>query len=193
MFSSSSVSLSKFLGNAVYLDDPNNRILDIQKYNGRVNIIEPENPNIQFQMFEKVAVKNKATEYRGALSGTWENNVLAQVFFSAGNIQIIQNGMRAGVYAMSGDKYVIPPQNLDALKIVMRSIYLQYAKHYATDITKQVEELNKLVLDYCVPFVYNESHAYMKYLQDQSSLVVPLNLPLQHDREYKQLELKNWV
>jgi len=171
----------------------NNRIIDMKRYNGRVNILEPESPEVAFQMFEKVAVKNKATEYRGALAGTWENNVLAQVFFSVGNIQILQNGMRAGVYAMSNNKYVIPPQNIDALKIVMRSIYLQYAKHYVENITRQVEELNKLVLDYCVPFVYNESHAYMKYLQDQSSLVVPMALPQHHDREYKQLELKNWV
>jgi len=189
MFSTTNSSWLK----PVTIDDSNSRIIDMQKYNGRVNIIEPENPHIQFQMFEKIAIRNKATEYRGALTGTWEENVLGQVFFSSGNIQIIQNGIRAGVYAMSGDKYVIPPQNMDALKIIMRSIYLQYAKHYTSNITKQVEELNQLVLDYCVPFVYNEAHAYMKYLQDQSSLVVPLALPLHHDREYKQLELKNWV
>jgi hypothetical protein len=175
------------------INESNRSIIDQKKYNGRVNILEPENPDIRFKMFEQVAVRNKATEYRGALRGTWEDNVLGQVFFSAGNMQILQNGIGAGVYKLSGDKYVVPPQNVDALKVIMRSIYLQYAKHYATNITKQVEDLNKLVLDYCVPFVYNEAHAYMKYLQDQSSLVVPLRLPLHHDREYKQLELKTWV
>lgn len=169
-----------------------NKILNLEKYNGRVNIIEPENPDIQFQMFEKIAVKNKATEYREALIGEWENNRLAQTYFSAGNIQILQNAMRAGVYAMSDKQYVIPPQNIDTLKIIMRSTYMQYAKHAPTDITKQVEDLNKIVLDYAVPSVYNEAHGYMKYMQDQSSLVVPLDLPQQHDRQYKQLELKNW-
>ena len=169
-----------------------NQILNLQKYNGRVNIIEPENPDVQFQMIEKIAVKNKATEYREALIGEWEENVLAQVYFSSGNIQIIQNALRAGVYQMSGNKYVVPPQNMDTLKIIMRSIYMQYAKHYATGITQQVEELNKIVLDYAVPSVYNEAHGYMKYMQDQSSLVVPLELPQHHDRQYKQLELKNW-
>ena len=169
-----------------------NKILSLEKYNGRVNIIEPENPDIQFQMFEKIAIKNKTTEYREALIGEWENNVLAQVYFSVENIQIVQNGLRAGVYQMSDNHYLVPPQNIDTLKIIMRSIYLQYAKHYATDITKQVEELNKIVLDYAVHSVYNEAHGYMKYLQDQSSLVVPLELPQHHDRQYKQLELKNW-
>lgn len=168
------------------------KILNLEKYNGRVNIMEPENPDIQFEMFEKIAVKNKTTEYRGALTGEWENNVLAQVYFSAGNIQIVQNALRAGVYEMSNQKYTVPPQNIDTLKIVMRSVYIQYAKHYAKNITEQVEELNKLVLDYVIPSVYNEAHAYMKYLQDQSTLVVPMELPQHHDRNYKQLELKNW-
>jgi len=162
------------------------------KYNGRVNVIEPENPDIRFQMYEKVAVKNKATEYREALTGEWENNLLAKVFFSQGNAQIVQNGLRAGVYEMSKNQYVIPPQNMDALKIIMRNIYLQYAQHYAKDVTGQVERLNELVLSQCVPMIYNETVGYMKYLQDQSSLVVPLDVPMHHDRNYKQLELKPW-
>ena len=170
-----------------------NSLLNLDaKYNGRINIIEPENPDIRFQMYEKVAVKNKATEYREALTGEWENNLLAKVFFSQGNAQIVQNGLRAGVYEMSKNQYVIPPQNMDALKIIMRNIYLQYAQHYATDVTGQVERLNNLVLSQSVPMVYNETVGYMKYLQDQSTLVVPLDVPMHHDRNYKQLELKPW-
>lgn len=170
-----------------------NQILDMDRYNGRVNIVEPPSPNVIFQMQERIGIKNKATEYREALSGTWESNVLAQVYFSADNIQIVQNGLRAGVYKMSGDKFVIAPQNIDTLKVIMRSIYLQYAEHRVTDITGQVERLNKLVLDYAVPSVYNEAMGYIKYCQDQSTLVVPLELPKHHDRVYKQLELKKWV
>jgi hypothetical protein len=114
------------------------------------------------------------------------------VYFSQGNIQIIQNALRAGVYKMSSDKYVIAPQNIDTLKIIMRSIYMQYAEHYENDITGQVERLNKLVLDYAVPTVYNEATGYVKYCEDQSTLVVPLELPRHHDRQYKQLQLKKW-
>jgi hypothetical protein len=74
----------------------------------------------------------------------------------------------------------------------MRSIYLQYAEHYPTNITGQVERLNKLVLDYAVPSVYNEAIGYVKYRIDQSTLVLPLAIPQHHDREYKQLQLKSW-
>ena len=152
----------------------NQTILEAERYNGRVNIVEPPSPDIVFKMQEKIALKNQPTEYREALSGTWETNVLSQVFFSKENVQILQNGLRAGVYKSSGDKYIIAPQNVDTLKIIMRSIYLQYAEHYPDKITEQVERLNKLVLDYAVPTVYNETVGYLKYCQDQSTLVVPL-------------------
>jgi len=168
------------------------RIINITNYNGRVNILEPESPDAVFKMQERLAVKNKASEYREALVGTWENNALSDVFFSAANIQIIQNGLRAGVYEMSDNKFIIAPQNLDTLKVIMRSIYLQYAEHYPDKITQQVERLNKLVLDYAIPTVYNEAVGYMKYRIDQSTLVTPLAIPQHHDRVYKQLELKNW-
>jgi hypothetical protein len=168
-------------------------ILNLERYNGRVNILEPPSPDIRFQMQERIAVKNKVSEYREALTGVWETNLLGQVFFSTGNMQILQNGLRAGVYKMSDNKFVVPEQNIDNLKVIMRSIYLQYAQHNVADITTQVSKLNSLVLDYAVPTVYNEAMGYMKYCQDQSSLVVPLDLPRNHDRDYKQLELKKWV
>lgn len=170
-----------------------NQILDQSTYNGRVNIIEAPSPDVQFKMQERIAVKNKTSEYREALAGELESNLLSTVYFSADNIQIVQNGLRAGVYKMSGDQYVVAPQNIDTLKVIMRSIFLQYAEYDMNNIKNEVARLNKLVLDYAIPNVYNEAVGYMKYMEDQSTLVVPLELPRQTDREYKQLELKNWV
>jgi hypothetical protein len=168
------------------------RIINVTDYNGRVNMFEPESPDAVFKMQERLAVKNKTTEYREALAGTLENSTLSDLYFSAANIQILQNGLRAGVYKMSDNKFIIAPQNMDTLKIIMRSIYLQYVENYPDKITEQIERLNKLVLDYAVPTVYNEAIGYMKYRMDQSTLVVPLAVPQHHDRVYKQLELKPW-
>ena len=169
-------------------------ILDMERYNGRLNLMELPPKDVRFDMYEKIAVKNKSTEYRDSLAGILEDNLLSQVYFSSGNIQIIQNGLRAGVYEMSGErKIVIVPQNIDNLKIIMRSIYLQYAQHREDiTITKQVEDLNKIVLDYVVPTVYNETIGYLKYIQDQSTLVQPLELPKMVDKDYKPLEWKRW-
>ena len=166
----------------------NNKILDLARYNGRVNLMDQPDPVVQFQLAEKVAIKNKATEYRGAIAGEWEENMLSKVFFSAANMQIIQNGIRAGVYEKSKQQFTVLPQNPDTLKIIMRSIYMQYAQHLATGITAQVERLNKIVLEYAVPNVFSEAVGYIKYREDISTLAVPFDLPTKIDRDYKTLE-----
>jgi hypothetical protein len=166
----------------------NTKILDLARYNGRVNLMEEPDPSIQFRLLEKVAVKNKATEYRGAVAGEWEDSVLSKVFFSAGNMQIIQNGIRAGVYEKSGKQFTVMPQNPDTLKIIMRSIYMQYAEHIETGITAQVERMNRLVLEYAVPNVYSEAVGYIKYREDISTLAVPFDHPTKIDRDYKVLD-----
>ena len=168
-------------------------ILDLERYNGRVNIMQPPDMAIQFKMVEKINTVNAPSDFRGAISGILEDNMLSKVFFSSGNIQILQNGMRAGVYEMSEKKYVIPNQSIDNLKIIMRSIYLQYAEHDLEHVTKEVSRLNKMVLDYCIPSVFNEAVGYERYRQDQSSLVVPLSMPQQSDRDYNQLEIKHFI
>jgi hypothetical protein len=166
----------------------NNKILDLARYNGRVNLMDQPDPIIQFQLAEKIAIKNKATEYRGAIAGEWEENMLSKVFFSAGNMQIIQNAIRAGVYEKSNRKFSVPPQNPDTLKIIMRSIYMQYAQHFVTGITAQVERLNSIVLEYAIPNVFSEAVGYIKYCEDISTLAVPFDLPTKIDRDYKTLE-----
>ena len=185
------------LGNTKWSPEPVknlNQILDMERYNGRMNLMDTPDKNVRFQMYEKIQTKNKSTGYRNAVEGILEDNLLSNVYFSSGNVQILQNGLRAGVYEMSGNKkIIIPPQNIDHLKIIMRSIYLQYAEHREDiSITKQVEELNRLVLDYVIPTVYNETMGYLKYIEDQSTLVQPLEMPKLVDRDYKTLELKQW-
>jgi Family of unknown function (DUF5761) len=165
-------------------------ILDMKSYNGRVNVMEEEDADVKFKMYERTALKNKANGYSNPLDGILENNILAQVYFSSGNEQILQNGIRAGVYKMSSEKFVVSQQNSDQLKIIMRSIYLQFAVHEKDNITSQVEALNKRVFAYCIPYVYAEAESYVKYLKDQSTLVVPLERSMQPDRDFKQLQYK---
>jgi hypothetical protein len=176
-----------------HLGASTHQILKYDQYNGRVHLLDDSDPNLRFQMAEKIAIKNKATEYRDALSGLQEESVLANLYFSEENIQMIQNGLRAGVYEMSKTKIVVPPQNVDNLKIIMRSIYLQYAKHSTTEnVTKQIEKLNDYVLDYSIKSVYNEAQGYLNYMRDQSTLVMPMERPKQIDRDFKHLERKHF-
>jgi len=142
-------------------------------------------------MYDKIPA-NQCTTFRSATEGLWDSTTLSQVFFSEQNIQIIQNGIRAGVYKRSNGQYTIGPQDCDSLKIIMRSVFLQYSANQPNNITEQIAELNKIVLEYCIQQVYSEAQGYMIYVNDVSTLVVPIERPVMTSNNDRQLELKSW-
>ena len=164
---------------------------NFNKANGRVNIMEPD-PNVQFSFHDKIACDSKASDFRDAMKGNWKDSPLSLAFFSAQNIQSLQNGIRAGVYHKSKGQYVIGPQCVDTLKIIMRSTFLSYSANKMSDITGQIRALNKIVLDYCIPQVYGEAQGYVKYLEDASTLVVPIDRPVKVDVKNHTLQEKFW-
>ena len=145
--------------------------------NGRVNILEPVTSNV-FNLYDRVPVDQKATSFRNALTGNFESNQLSQAFFCAKNINMLQNGLIAGVYKNSNGRFQIGYQDEDTLKIIMRSIYLQHSANQPNNIPQQIAALNQLVLDYCVPQLCGECDAYIKYKNDVSTLAVPLQRPV---------------
>jgi hypothetical protein len=158
--------------------------------NGRVNIKTP-NTSTLFQMYDKIPA-NQCVTFRNATEGLWSSNSLSNAFFSEQNIIIIQNGIRAGVYKRSNGQYTIGSQDCDSLKIVMRSVFLQNSANQPNNITQQITQLNKIVLDYCIQQVYSEAQGYMKYIDDASTLVVPISHPVMANDNDRQLELKPW-
>ena len=158
--------------------------------NGRIDIKSP-NTSTLFEMYDKIPA-NQCVTFRNPTEGLWTDTYLSKAFFSQQNIQILQNGIRAGVYQKSNGQYTIGPQDCDSLKIVMRSVYLQNAANQPNNITQQVAELNKIVLNYCIQQVYSEAQGYMKYIDDVSTLVVPIAHPVMPDNTDRQLFLKSW-
>jgi hypothetical protein len=158
--------------------------------NGRVDIKSP-NTSTLFQMYDKIPA-NQCVTFRNATEGIWDSNSLSNAFFSEQNILIIQNGIRAGVYHRSNGQYVIGAQDCDSLKIVMRSVYLQNSANQPNNITQQIAQLNKIVLEYCIQQVYSEAQGYMKYINDASTLVVPISHPVMANENDRHLELKPW-
>lgn len=161
-----------------------------QVNNGRVDIKTPDTSKL-FSMYDKIGA-NQCTTFRNPTEGLWDETPLSKTFFSKENIKILQNGIRAGVYHRSNGQYVIGPQDCDELKIVMRSIYLQYAANQLSNIPQQVEQLNKMVLNYCVQQVYSEAQAYVKYVDDVSTLVVPIAHPVMANNTDRELIMKPW-
>ena len=118
------------------------------QYNGKVNIMGP-NISTKFYMMDKIPV-NTNTNYQNVLTGNFERSRLSDAYFSKQNIQIIQNGIRKGVYDKSQQKILIDNQPEDQIVTVMRSMYLQHSKNLEINIAQQIEELNTHVLQYCV-------------------------------------------
>jgi len=158
--------------------------------NGRVDIKTPTTSSL-FELYDKIPA-NQCVTFRNPTEGLWDDTTLSQTFFSQGNIQILQNGIRAGVYQKSNGQYLIGPQDCDSLKIVMRSVFLQHAANQMYNVRDQITELNKIVLDYCIKQVYSEAQGYMKYLDDASTLVVPIAHPVMADNTDRELEFKRW-
>ena len=161
-----------------------------QKSNGRVDILQPPN-SLQFGIQDKMVTKS--TPYIDAVQGIYYDTSLSDAFFSADNIQILQNGIRAGVYKKSKGKYVINEQDIDTLKVIMRSMFLQHAVNSPDKIKEQIEKLNSLVLEYAIPKVYGEAIGYIHYRKDASTIHAPMNPPVMSRINDKQLEEKSWI
>ena len=152
--------------------------------NGRVIIQEPNQLILNFQ--DKINAK--ATPYSDAMNGIYYDTPLSNLFFSSENQEILQNGIRNGVYNISNQTYLIDKQDYDTLKIIMRSIFLQYSENSPKDLKQQIENLNRRVLEYSIKNVYNEAKGYLTYINDISTLAIPISNPVQSRLYDKQLE-----
>tara|TARA_Y100000389_G_scaffold45068_1_gene39850 strand:- start:1553 stop:2047 length:495 start_codon:yes stop_codon:yes gene_type:complete len=158
--------------------------------NGRVDILG-NNVMDCFQLYDKIPVSDGDTYYRTAMTGNWDNSMLSNAFFSEENMNIIQNGLRAGVYKESKGRFLIGKQDEAPLKMIMRSIFLQNSKNLPNNITGQITQLNHLVLEYAVPQVMGEAVGYVKFKSDASTMYTPIQRPASTYYS-KTLELKPW-
>ena len=164
-------------------------------FNGRINITnKTKGPEISklFEMYDKIPV-NQCVTFREPTLGQWDETPLSKVYFSRENIQIIQNGIRAGVYEKSNQQYTVSQQDCDTIKIIMRSIFLQHSANQLQNISQQIQQLNQMVLDYCIFHVYSEAQSYIKYLHDVSTLAVPLSTPVvETQKDKNNYKMPNW-
>lgn len=162
--------------------------IDKSLYNGRVNIVTPDTKT-QFSLYDKIPVKVDA--FTNALNGNVYNTVLSDAFFSKANIQMLQNQIRHGIYTVTNEQHIIGEQNVDTLKIIMRSIFLQNSLNLKCNIKGQIKTLNQMVLNYCIPQIYGEIQGYVKFKEDISTLATPMARPTMTSQS-KQLLMKPW-
>jgi len=150
--------------------------MKIPSHNGRISLDPKENGTPFF--IQDMIPKNEKTNYSNATQYMFTPTLLSETYFSLENIEIIQNAIRAKIFEKTNKKYIIDKQDYDQLKIIMRSIFLQNSVHKNNNIKEQIMALNDIVIDYCVPQVYSELLAYVKYKEDISTLAVPIDHPI---------------
>lgn len=141
--------------------------------NGRVDVLENDNYQ-SYNLFEEDK-KDPDSFNKDAIRNIHINNPLSTIFFSQQNIDALQEAIRYQVYLGSGKKHIIGKQSETEIFIIMRATYLQNAKHRPYGIIDQVKELNRLVIEYCVPKILNEISIYTHYKSDIQQLPVPMD------------------
>ena len=142
--------------------------------NGTVDIMDSR-PGLSTPLFAQE--KNQDSFNKEAVRNVHSQSRLNIEFFSQKNIDILQDYIRSEVYRKSGGEYTIGRQSDVELKIIMRSIYLQNAKHLPSDVAGQIRNLNKLVAIEAVPKIITNVEQYLGYKQKISNLPVPLARP----------------
>ena len=154
--------------------------------NGRVNIIN----NIAKHNTNIIKTENN----NNSVSRNITTTNVSTAFFSKNNIDEIQNNIIKEVYNRSDDKYIISKQSEQELLVIMRSYYLQYSKNLPTNINTQINELNKMVINWSVDEILTNIKQYINYKKSVSALPMPLEraqLPWQ--KGTKSLELKSFI
>lgn len=113
------------------------------------------------------------------LRGNWESSDLSKMFFNTNNVSEIQSQLKRQVYNRSGSKkYQIDNQDVDELQMIMRAMFLQYARNDATNIQGQVNTLNDLVVNWSVPRIISSVDSYAFYLKDIQTMPLPMQQPV---------------
>ena len=127
-----------------------------------------------FELYENLNISNQ-DKYLN--TGNQQRTKLSDMYYSQTNIDFLQNEIINQVYKKTSGKYRIVKQSEDELVIVMKSIFLQYARNSDVDVQLQINILNKHVLDYCVNDVYTNLLQYVKYIDDITKEQVVIDRP----------------
>jgi hypothetical protein len=161
--------------------------------NGRIDLLSqmPEFNIPAYQLKSAVSNTNYANE---ATYGNIMPNEVSKLFFSEENINALQAGIRYRVYVETNGRFTIGRQSDQELKIVMRSIYLQYSVNRPTNCVEQVRDLNAKVLNWTVPEVLSNLKQYDVYRQDASTMPIPMEYgSFMTMKGSRTLEQKKWM
>jgi hypothetical protein len=124
-------------------------------------------------------INNYANEI---FSGTYScpnKDPLTRLFFSSENINKIQKGIRKEIYRRTNGKVKLGvDQDTNDVLVSMRAVFMDNAKFLPIKILKQVEILNKQVIDYVVPDMMTAILQYNDYIRDINNPLRTIDRPI---------------
>lgn len=163
--------------------------------NGRINILD-DNTRIKYKRRNPIIVKSSLIpdDNNNIISQSISVTNLSNAFFSKNNIERIQLLIIRKVYKDSNQRFQINKQNENELLIIMRSYYFQYSKNLNTNITEQINELNRMVIDWCSNNIITNMEQYINYKKVLSTLPMPLErAQLSTQKGTRSLEIKSFI
>ena len=140
------------------------------------NIKQPNKSNISTNNISTNNTITKGVRTRVAMRGLYEETLLSDLFFSNININNVQKLIKYEVYNIT-ELYIDKQPENDLLDI-MKSVYLQYKEHpkipknddekneLKEDYKKEIDKLNKIVVDISVPIILSYIKQHLAYLRD---------------------------
>lgn len=158
--------------------------------NGRVYIDLETSPG-KYDLYKgssQPRTANSTTSFASTLRYVQESTPLSRAYFTPENVERVQQDIRETVLhatntdtdpILNGHKPIyIGRQDDNQIETIMRSIYLQYAKHLDYNIDGQIKELNTIVVREAVPNIITNLKQYIGYVNDASRLPVPIDQPV---------------
>lgn len=144
--------------------------------NGRVDISGNNTSSTDYPLYLE-SNRGDALYKAQALKSIQTSSKISDLFFSVNNIDLLHNIMFREIWKQSDNKYKISRQSDNELRLVMRSLFLQYGKNVDTGLKQQLGELNTLVLDYCINNIMSNIEMHISYTKRVSELPQPLEHP----------------
>ena len=99
---------------------------------------------------------------------------LNNIFFSKENIDIINKQLILRVWKNTNKQFRIGRQSENRLAIVMRWVWIQYARNLPFNYSEQISRLNCHVVDQILPNIITNLEQYIGYLKDIEKQKAPL-------------------
>lgn len=124
----------------------------------------------EYSLSENINITKKSRNIvYDMLRGIQEPGVFSMLFFSCENIAEIQKLIKYNVYKQG--KFKIDKQSEQEILIIMRAVYLQFAKipSKQEEYTQEIARLNQIVTERAIRTILSEITQQKKYLFDISN------------------------